>query len=240
MSNLTKKLLAGTILSACAFSANAYTETVGATEDSIMRGLRGGLKAIALPIDVAIERAEDLYTYNGGAALTSNQTNTKFYLDLLTDTAEVATTTDNYNDYLQNLNICENYWIQVQIKDARFDSDNVMEADGYTEEVPLPKEFLGKTMYFVPVYAATNYKITNWECITDFNMLKSIFKGDSRRGTKMWDNSTVATRSVLAKYTDHPVIEKCMYMETAQWDLAKANAATNVTDAGKCGAVAQG
>lgn len=233
MQKIITRVALGALLASSAIGSGYALEKNGAIEESVLRGLRGAMDAIVLPVQVAKERAEDLYSYNNGVPLTANQTNSLYYLNLLNaDTGRTNSSVENINDYLQNLNICQNYWIHIQFKGGRFDSDNLQaNPANATAETPLPMEIYGKTLYLVPVYATNNYKITAWECITNFTLSKSIFKGDTTRGTKMRDDTTVATRSILSKYTDDPVLQKCVYMEDSQWNVAKLAAGAE----GTCG-----
>ena len=198
-----RQFLLGVLLSTCAVAAANAFETVGSVEDSILRGLRGGLRAIELPINVGRERAEDLYTYNHGANLE--------------DALNLGT-----NEYIAEFKICEEYWLKVSFTGAVDDASSRWDSEEIsgTTEVPLPAEILGKTIFFVPVLNANDYKITTWECVTNFNLDQSIFKGDTgagvRPGVGLLDTET-AVRSTLTKYTTDPIMQKCVYAYGEQW-----------------------
>lgn len=205
---LRNALLASTALTFCAFSASAQEET-GATEEAVLRGLRGAMEAVNLPLKVAKERAEDLYAYNGGADISGSGLNL------------------GTNQYISYLSICSKYFIKMTFAGSRFNSSDVTG----TDEVPLPKEIMGKTIYLVPVMAANDYLITTWECVTNFTLSQSMFKGDTKAGVKMQESTSTATRSILSKYTTDPVLQKCVYVaDTSDFTAVGTAAGTCYTE----------
>lgn len=216
MSKLLKnKIILGALLSSCALSAGAV---VGDVEDSVMRGLRGAMSAVDLPMRVARERSEDLYAYNvqngdGAQALGAA-------VDLLTGAT---------NQYISALSICTNYFVKMTFATGtRFESG---EMSGAT--VPLHESMFGKIILHVPVYDTNDYRITTWECLTNFTMDNAIFQGDSKEGTQMQANADTATavRSIISKYTNDPISEKCVYSASGAgsvWDVVLAAAGTCV------------
>lgn len=167
-------------------------------EQSILRGTRGAMEAIDLPLQVATERAEDLYENTGGSDLSA-------YLEILSSSTA--------NQYVQTINICPKYWIQTVFANGRFDSTAI----SGTATIPLPEILWGKSIYFIPVMDENNYRITTWECITNTYIDNSVFQGDSRAGTNMDESASIGTRATIAKYSSHPIIQKCIYLSGSQW-----------------------
>ncbi len=197
MSKLLKnKIIIGALLSSCALNASAV---VGDVEGSVLRGLRGAMDSVQLPVETARERASDLYAHMvqngaGAQALTA-------YVNLLAD--------GHNNQYVQTLGICTNYFVKLKFASAdRFDSTAI----SGTATIPLPEMLWDKEIYYVPVYDVNDYRVTTWECVTNVTM-GAVFQGDSTEGTQMQPLAATATavRSIIAKYTKDPVTEKCLY-----------------------------
>lgn len=215
------------IFLACLIAVSASaSERVGSVEDSVLRGLRGGMRAIDLPLRVARERAEDLYGYYHGDELGTGQAAgvAPAYFDQLKEGA--------INSYIQKLSICSKYWVRFQWESDRptkIADGGVAEIAGAT--VPLPETMFDKEIYLIPVHDENDYRITTWECATNFTLDHSIFKGDSKRGAEMNDTTAVALRSIITKYTDDPIMEKCVFAQGAIWTAI-------VSGAGSCEAEA--
>ena len=196
------RLLAFIIL-APFFSVSAGA--VGSVEDSVMQGLRGGLEAVSLPLRVARERAEDLYIYNS--------------VDALSDALDLVGT----NDYINDLVICNGYFVKLTFVGASFDSGTV----GGTDLVVIPKSLQNTVIYLVPVYnddPSNDAMITTWECVSNFTLAGRVFQGDAKTGVDMDGVTTTATRSLLTKYTDDPILEKCIYASGTVWDAVESAA----------------
>lgn len=192
------------------FAVNIFaSERVGSTEDAVLRGLRGGLKAVVTPVDVALSRAEYQYKLNGGADLG----------------AKIAlVTSGTANDYIAELEICKKYFVKLKFQSARFDSDEIT---GGTV-IPLPEPIFDKEIYFVPVAESGDSQITTFECITNFTLDEAVFQGDQKTGLEM--HATDSARAILAKYTDHAIIEKCIYLDSTDWDTVIAASVTGASD----------
>ena len=214
--------------------------------------LSSTLKAIERPINVATERAEDLYLYNGGSFLT-NAARQPTHLNLLINPADAASS-DEINDYLQELRICEKYWVKAKL----YDADAFAGAGNLLTQHSVPVEFAGTNLYIVPVvYIGSlnnkpkrNYLITAWECLTDLKIT------DAEQTTQTADaagsndltassNRVSTTEEVAAEpkqfpfagYTTHPILEKCSYVPRSAnategdnnvWEQVTDNAATGV------------
>ena len=186
-------------------SAFAATEKVGSAEDAVLRGLRGALSAIEKPINTAIARAEYKYSLKGGSDLDAA-------INMLSGS----------NDYISALSICEKYFIKLTFPSSRGGSGEI----AGTDVIPVPKAVLSKTIYLVPVAESGDSGITTFECMTNFTLGNAIYKGDARAGIDMDGATDTATRSLLAKYTDHPILEKCIYLDSADWTTATATGVT--------------
>ncbi len=189
-------------------SAFASSERVGSAEDAVLRGLRGALSAISTPVDVALARAEYQFSLNGGADITPSAIN------LLTGAAA--------NDYISALSICKKYFVKLTFQAARFNSGEI----SGTTTIPLPEAVFGKIIYLVPVAESGDSQITTFECMTNFTLANPIYQGDTGSGIDMDGTTDTATRSLLAKYTDHPILEKCIYLDSTAWATATATGVT--------------
>lgn len=197
--HLTSRYLIALLCTCFALTAFA-SERVGSAEDAVLRGLRGGLKAVETPVGVALSRAEYQYQLNGGATLGSA-------INLVTAT--------NANDYINQLRICKEYFVHLKFQSTRFDSSEISGG-----EVPLPESLSSKEIYFVPVAESGDTQITTFECITNFTLGDAMFQGDQKTGVAM--HATDNVRALLAKYTDHAIMEKCIYLVPADWTTATA------------------
>lgn len=201
------------IIASLLLSSTIYaSEETGEVESSVLRGLEGALLAVELPLRVATERAEDRFRYESG-----DDTNV---IDLTAG-----------NDYIADLVICTKYWVKLTFVGARFNDGKVAGAT-----VPLPESVFGKIIYLVPVHGDDDSMITTWECVTNFTIDNAIYQGDSGGGIDLDDGlaedggSATATRSILAKYTDDPILEKCIYASGDIWSGLSSAAGTCTED----------
>ena len=189
------------------------------------------LKAIERPIDVAIDRAEKNYFERRGSFLKGSSGPT--YFNLLLGPREVNDLSE-LNPYLQELRICEKYWVKAQIhSNSSFEG-----VEQLIEEYSISDKLLDAKIYFIPVMnARRDYFITAWECITNLkisNNATDIPQNDA-------GNATSAVPLVTWKkfpfedYTQHPFLEKCMYVPSeAQGGGTIWDGVVNAASTGAC------
>lgn len=225
------------------FSANARTTGDAAIPVTVVNAdwverLAGALKAIERPLNVATERTEDLYLYHGGRFLTDS-TNVPTFFNLLNNPAD-ATAPEDVNEYLQELAICEKYWVK-----AKFYEDDAFEGAGGLIQSSVPDALHGTKIYLVPVVyiglgrdPKRNYLITTWECITDFRLMRDDVEVTTADGGAATEQVTkVLKRYPFSGYTTHPYLEKCTYTPYAAdasddradvWEVITSESATGV------------
>ncbi len=160
------------ICGAVAKDTNINRPTVHVLKEGWIKRMAGALKAIELPLDVAAARAADRYSYESGGFIVDKNGHGA-HLNLLNNPAD-ARSRDDINEYLQELRICEKYWIKAKF----YEKDAFLGAGGVIEQHSVPDVLAATEIYFVPVVslgiaggAKGNALITTWECITDFKRI---------------------------------------------------------------------